>query len=384
MKILLVSGIWPPEVGGPASHGPEIGQFLRDRGHNVRAVTTVGTAGAIDPGFPLSTSRRDRPRIMRLPGGALAILAGTRRADVIYAIGMYSRSALASALMRVPLVLRLANDPAYQRARSMGVFRGTLEEFQEPQRSTVSRTLKRLRMRTLSRASRIIIPSRYLAEIVARWGLPSERISVIPNPAPPVDLSTSREALRKRLGLCSPTFVFAGRFVPTKNLPLAISALRDVPDATLVLIGDGPERDELTRAIAECGVRDRVYLKGALSRVEAVEWLRAADAAVLPSDSENFPHAAVEALAAGTPVIATSVGGVPEIVENDLNGILVSPGDARAFGAAMSSLLEDPALLERLHQGALQSGGKYRAEAVFETIERQLELTVGLSARRPS
>jgi glycosyltransferase involved in cell wall biosynthesis len=375
MKILLVSGIWPPAVGGPASHGPEFGRFLRDRGHRVEAVTTAGPEGAIDPAFPLTVSGRNRPRIVRLPAGALTILAAARRAELIYAIGIYGRSALASRAIRVPLVLKLSSDPAYERARSLGVFSGTLEEFQGPQRAPAVRALKQWRLWTVSRASRVIIPSRYLAEIVERWGIPAERIVVIPNPAPSLDGLPPRDVLRERMGLRSPTFVFAGRLVRAKNLPIAISALREVPGASLVLIGDGPERAAVERAISESGVGDRVSLKGALPRSQAIEWLRAADAAVLSSDYENFPHAAVEALAAGTPVIATSVGGVPEIVESGLNGILVPSGDAVALGAAMASLIEDRALLEGLRKGADTAVGRYASEAIFEAIAGELEQT---------
>jgi glycosyltransferase involved in cell wall biosynthesis len=375
VKILLVSGIWPPEVGGPASHGPEFGRFLRDRGHQVHAVTTAGRKGAIDPGFPLTVSGRNRPRIVRLPAGALTVLEAARRAELIYAIGIYGRSALASRAVRVPLVLKLSSDPAYERARSLGVFSGTLEEFQAPHRAPAVRALKRWRLWTVSRASRVIIPSRYLAGIVERWGIPAERIDVIPNPAPSLDGLPSRDVLRERLGLGSPTFVFAGRLVRAKNLPMAISALGQVPGASLVLIGDGPERATVERAISESGLGDRVSLKGALPRPQAIEWLRAADAAVLSSDYENFPHAAVEALAAGTPVIATSVGGVPEIVESGVNGILVPAGDAMAFGAAMASLIEDPALSESLHKGAELAAGNYAADSIFETIATELELT---------
>jgi glycosyltransferase involved in cell wall biosynthesis len=376
MRILLVSGIWPPDIGGPASHGPALGRFLVDRGHEVRAVTTAEAAGPMDPGFPLTSSRRDRPRLVRLSGAAMTVLAAARWAEVIYAIGMYGRSALASTVNRVPLVLKLVCDPAYERAHRLGVFSGTEHEFQQPQRHLAVRALKRFRLLAVSRASRLVISSRHLADIARGWGLPADRISVIPNPAAPIDRSISRDALRDRLGIRFPTFVFAGRLVRAKNLPVAISALRQVPDASLVLVGDGPERDELTRVIADCGVGDRVSIKGALPRPEAIQWLRAGDAAILTSDWESFGYVVVEALAAGTPVIATSVGGVPGIIETGVNGILVPPGDARAFGEAMLSLVEDPSLLERLREGARLAGRKYCADPIFEAIERELELAV--------
>jgi glycosyltransferase involved in cell wall biosynthesis len=383
VEILLVSGIWPPDVGGPASHGPEFGQFLVARGHKVRAVTIGEGADAVDPGFEVTRARRDRPRPLRLPAAALAVVAAAPRADVIYGIGMYTRSAMASSIVRTPLVLKLSQDPAYERALTLGAFSGTLEQFQEPHSSPVVRALKRARQWSVRRASRIIIPSRYLAEIARGWGLPEGRVSVVPNPAHPVDLSITREELRERLGLSSPTIVFAGRLVPAKNVPLAISALRDVPAASLVVIGDGPDRDALTGVIAESGLADRVRMMGALPRPETIEWLRAADAAVLPSDWENFPHAAVEALAAGTPVIATSVGGVPEIIETGVNGILISPGDAPALGRAIASVIEDPALLERLREGARNSAGRYDRDVVFEALERELTLAAPAAGAPP-
>ena len=93
---------------------------------------------------------------------------------------------------------------------------------------------------------------------------------VVPNGAPPVDRSVARDELRERLGIRFPTFVFAGRLVPQKNLPLAIAAFSGVPGGSLVVIGDGVSRDELDRAIAERGVGDRVDVKGALPRAEAL------------------------------------------------------------------------------------------------------------------
>ena len=146
-------------------------------------------------------------------------------ADVIYATGMYGRSALAATVRRIPLVIKLVTDPAYERARRLGLFSGTVEEFQQsPKRGRIG-YLMSLRRIALERAARIIVPSRYLAEIAATWGIPRERMLVIPNGAPPIDRSEPRDELRRRLGVRFPTFVFAGRLVPQKNLPLAIAAL---------------------------------------------------------------------------------------------------------------------------------------------------------------
>jgi glycosyltransferase involved in cell wall biosynthesis len=372
VKVLITSGIWPPEVGGPASHGPEVGRFLVAGGHEVEAVTAAGSAAVEPASFPVRAVPRDRPLPLRLSAAALAIVSAARGRQVIYSTGLYTRSALASKLCSVPLVMKLAADPAYERARRAG-FGGSLEDFQRPYRSPGIRYLKRQRAIALSRAVRVIVPSRYLAQFVTGWGVPVERISVIPNPAPAIDLSEPREELRRRLGVNGPTFVFAGRFVRQKNLPLAVDALRHVDGAALVLVGEGPEAGAVAEAIDRAGLSDRISIKGPVARDVSVDWMRAADAAVLPSDWENFPHAAVEALAAGTPVIATAVGGVPEIVESDVNGILVPAGDVDAFAAAMASLVRDGGLADRLRAAARQAATRFAAQRVYGSIADQVE-----------
>jgi glycosyltransferase involved in cell wall biosynthesis len=380
LRVLIVSGIWPPDIGGPAAHGPDLANFLIRRGHAVRAVTSCERGGPEPSDFPLLAVRRDRPRPVRLPAAALAIARAARGADVIYAAGMYTRSGLASRIHRLPLVLKLASDPAYERARNLRLFSGGLEEFQRVKGSPALRGLKLHRRLALGSATRLIIPSHYLADIARGWGLDEERINVIPNPAPEVDCTIDREELRRRLGLEGPTFIFAGRLVPAKNLALAISALRLVPAASLVIVGDGPARRGLLEAIASSGVEDRVVLKGALPRSAALEWLRSGDAALLSSSWENHPHAAVEAIAAGTPVIATAVGGVPEIVRDGVNGLLVEPGDVQALARAMRSLVSDPDLLARLRHGAAVEAGRFSADRAFGDIERELELAAGAQA----
>ena len=131
-----------------------------------------------------------------------------------------------------------------------------------------------------------------------------------------------REELRRRHGLDGPTLVFAGRLAPVKSLDTALEALRQVEGVSLVIAGDGPERAGLERLAEGLPVR----FLGPQPRETVLELFAAADAVLLPSSWENFPHAVVEGLAVGTPVIATAVGGVTEIVTDGVNGLLVPRG----------------------------------------------------------
>src|SRR5207247_9695322 len=171
-----------------------------------------------------------------------------------------------ASLSSVPLVVKLVGDPAYDRARRLGLFSGTIEEFQRGRGTARVRALKAARDLALRRATKIVVPSHYLERIAVGWGLPSERIEVIPNAAPRVDRSIPREELRRRFNMKGPTYVFAGRFVREKNIPLAVRALRRAPEASLVLIGEGDVTGEIESAVAEIGGSERVAVRPALSR----------------------------------------------------------------------------------------------------------------------
>jgi glycosyltransferase involved in cell wall biosynthesis len=126
-----------------------------------------------------------------------------------------------------------------------------------------------------------------------------------------------------------------------------------------------------------------VRFLGPLARDRVIDLFRAADAAILSSSWENFPHAVVEALAAGTPVIATRAGGVAEVVHDEVNGLIVSADDAEALGAAVRRFAGDTELRERLRAAAVPSVAEYAPERVFGRLEATL-LEVAGPSRRPA
>jgi glycosyltransferase involved in cell wall biosynthesis len=165
--------------------------------------------------------------------------------------------------------------------------------------------------------------------------------------------------------MTGPTLVFAGRLALPKSLEVGIEAAR-AAGVDLLVAGDGPERDRLERL-------GHARFLGPLPRAEVLELFRAGDASLLSSSWENFPHGVVESLAAGTPVVATRVGGVPEVVHDGENGLLVEPGDVAALEAAIRRLFTEPGLLERLRAAAVPSIADYSADAVYG---RLLEILV--------
>jgi glycosyltransferase involved in cell wall biosynthesis len=175
--------------------------------------------------------------------------------------------------------------------------------------------------------------------------------ATIENAVPPAPAPADRTALAAELGIAAdtPLVVTVGRLTEQKNQALAVRALAAVPDAVLLILGEGPLRDSIAAAARDAGVADRVVLGGV--RPDAREVVGAADAFVLSSTWEGLPLAVLEALAAGTPVVATAVRGVRDLVQDDESALLVPPGAADALAAALRRVLDDRELAARLADG---------------------------------
>ncbi len=374
MNVLVVSGIWPPDVGGPASHAPDVARFLHARGHRVEVVVTAPAEPAEEQ-FPVYWTRRALPVGIRHVHALALIWRRARQADVVYSTGMFGRSGIAAALARRPLVIKLTGDPAFERLRARGAVDGDVDSFQERSGGITARGLRQLRDSVLRRAAHVFTPSGYLRDLVITWGVTPDQVSVMPNPAPFGKPSATRPELRRRFALDGPTLAFAGRLTAQKSLDVMLAAVAANPGVELVVAGDGEERDALLEGIARRGLGGRVRSLGPLPRAEVLDLFAAADASVLSSSWENFPHSVVESLAVGTPVIATRVGGVAEVIEDGVNGLLVPAGDVDALAAAVSRFFADEGLRTRLRASASASVEGYSAERLLTTLERRLEET---------
>jgi glycosyltransferase involved in cell wall biosynthesis len=371
VKVLVVSGIWPPDVGGPASHAPDVVDYLRGRGHDVAVVTT---ASAPPPrrDYPVHWVSRAVPKGAIHLRTAAEIARRARDADIVYTTGMFGRSFMGSTAARTPYVVKLTADPAFERARRRNVVGGNVDEFQRLGGGPKVRALRLARDVELRRAAHVFTPSAYLGELAVSWGVRPERVSVLPNPAPAIPELAPVDELRRSFGIEGPTLAFAGRLTAQKSLRDALEALAAVDGITLLIAGEGDQRAPLERDVAELGLAERVRFLGPLPRERVVELFRAADASILTSSWENFPHTVVEALAVGTPVLATRAGGVAEVVRHEENGLLVPIGDVAGLTAAVRRFFGDEELRRRLAAAAVPSIAEYAAERVFGRLEETL------------
>jgi glycosyltransferase involved in cell wall biosynthesis len=199
-------------------------------------------------------------------------------------------------------------------------------------------------------------------------GLPTGSARVIYNGAeiPP--------ALAARDGAPEPLVGAVGRLAEEKGYPVLLQALRSLPRCRLVFVGDGVERASLEEQVAELELTDRVTFAGWVEPPWTARW--AVDVLAVPSFTEGFPLVIVEAMLAGIPVVASNVGGIPEMVVDGETGLLVPAGDAAALAAALDRLLGDPtlrgAISERSRRVAELSYTSAAMATQFEALYRQL------------
>ena len=345
------------EVGGAERHVMDLVLALRREGHAVTVACSVSGSLA----EPLEAARIPVRQIVgsivkrrvSLPYAlGLRKLLGRGSFDLVHA-HVYS-SAAASALATVgtgiPLVVTEHTEALWQGRRG-----------------------KLFSPWMYRRVARVIAVSDAIRRrLVERDGVPAGKITVIPNSVPP-----TREAHGDDLPLPAgmedgPVVGVVARLQPEKGvtgfLKAAAHVMRAFPATRFAVVGDGPLREELFGLAEDLGVRERVLFLG--FRPDAQALIGMMDVVAVPSVSEGTPLVVLEAMAAGVPVVASRVGGIPSQLQNGTEGILVPPGDPRALGDAILGLLRDPERARRMGEaGRLRAATEFSHENMVRRVE---------------
>ncbi len=356
MRLLIATGLYPPEIGGPATYT----KLFEDR------LPKLGTEVSVLP----FSSVRDRPRIIRHIAYAWKLIQMARNVDCILVQDTVSTgvpAALVARMLGKKLVVRVPGDYAWEQGTQRFGVSDSLDDFQNRTygiRVAAMRTMQRF---TVNSATRIIAPSNYLARIVKSW-LKSERpIDVIYNG---VELSVTPEPKEDQKIEDVSLIVTSGRLVPWKGMSelIDIAARRSWK---LAILGDGPEKEKLQKKINDLKAEEKVQLLGQVSYADAQIWFARAAVFVLNSRYEGLSHTLIEAMAAGAPVVATNVGGNPEVIEDGVTGLLCEVENMAALERSLALLLQDASLRERLGKAA-------RIRAHDFSIEKCVEKTASL------
>jgi len=207
---------------------------------------------------------------------------------------------------------------------------------------------------TLSRASAVIVPSGFLHGVFEKYGVAT---SIVPN-------IVSLEAFYPAEELpAAPHLLVTRNLEPIYDIETALRAFAIVAnrhrDARLTVAGSGPDREKLERLSQELGVASSVWFVGAMENTQLPALYRQASIALNSSLVDNFPISLLEALASGVPIVSTSVGGIPYLVEHEATALLVPPRAPAALAQAVLRLLEDQPLALRLRAAGLETVQRY-------------------------
>jgi glycosyltransferase involved in cell wall biosynthesis len=360
LRVLELTQRFPPALGGVEAHVDQLTTELARVGLGVEVATTDLARDRPFTRVPSSANARAFPvrrhrafELLRAPHGLGIVSPGLlldalgSRPDVIHAhaFGYFPTwvGAIRRRLDPIPLVVSPHCDAG----------KGTTGS------GRYGRAVARWTVRV---ADRVVALTALERELLTSWGIPSSSITVIPNGIHLSEFANPR--LPAERTDVPPTILFVGRLYSEQKglFPLLRAFARLPPDlgAHLRLVGeDWGAKPALTALAGKLGVSDRLWFLGALDRSALLDEYRTATVFTLPSLFEPFGIVLLEAMAAGLPIVASRVGGVPALIQDGKTGVLVPPGDVDALSGALEGLLRDRGLRSRLAKGALEQVQAY-------------------------
>lgn len=364
MKLLIATPLYPPYIGGPATYTKLLERELPSRGFSVHVVSFSGV--------------RRLPKIIRHLVYLYRLLRAGRKADALYALDPVSvglPTLITARILRKRFFLRVAGDYAWEQANERYGVMDTPDAFvlrdtnSFPFPITVLAHIERF---VAQRAEKIIVPSRYLGGVIAHWGVDARKVHVVSNGIEKMKRESEKDSMRQLLNFRGKFIISSGRLIPLKGFDALVEVFPEIrktfPDARLLIAGDGPERARLESLVVEKGIEDSVSISKPLPHDVLLRYVETADVLVANALHETFPHQVLEAMAVRTPVVATRVGGIPEIIEDGKDGILIPFGDRTALVKAILSVLGDEARSRSLVRGAEEKVSRFAPGPFIDTL----------------
>ncbi|MFO0765106.1 MAG: glycosyltransferase family 4 protein [Patescibacteria group bacterium] len=326
MRIVLATGIYPPDTGGPASYTQALSVWLKEQGHDVQVICYSGKEG--DDVIRVLRAGNVLSRYWRY---AKAVYHAAKKADIVYLQGPVSEGlpgTIGAMLAGKPTVMKIVGDYAWEQAQQQGE-KALLDEFLTKTHKGGIRLMEVIERWTAKRAKRIITPSRYLKTVVERWGVATAKIEVILNaqePLPAFSASLGSAPLSLREKGDEVVCFTAARAVPWKGVKELIEWWASMPETHhLVIAGTGPDAELWKELIDTSPAKERITYRGALTRAQMAEQYAMSDVFLLDSGYEGYPHVVAEAASLGVPCLVSDKGGNPETVEQFGDLVTVLP-----------------------------------------------------------
>ncbi len=321
-KILLVTGIYPPAIGGPATYVKMLEKELPLRGYDVH-ILTLGE-------MPHTDLVSYIPRTKGFFARSLAIKRFIERGnyDIVYAQTPFSVGfGVALSWGKAKKILKVVGDNVWEISQDVLGVRDSIDDFQKKTYSFKINVMKMIEHWSAKRFDTVITPSKYLQGIVLGWGVKKEKSVVVYNAVKRPEINESKEELRKEFGIDGKTYLTVARITPWKGIDTLIDVFSERKEH-LIVIGDGPLFDEMKEKAKGF---DNITLLGRLPKDSVYRYMKACDGFLLNSSYEGLPHVVIEALYLDCPVAASKAGGTPEIVIPGKTGTLFTYNNKKSI-----------------------------------------------------
>jgi glycosyltransferase involved in cell wall biosynthesis len=379
MKLLIATGLYPPDIGGPATMIEALAEALQERGFEIRIVTYADCLEAMTEedknGIIIYRISRKLSRLLRHIFYFFKMWKlAAKWADIVYVTDTYSVgyfTYLIKKLLQKKYIVRFAGDSAWETSVANGWITDSIIDFQNKKYCGKIEDLKRRRKTVLINADRVIVVSHFLADIARKVGVLPERIRIIYNSIDFLETGENVEKtrqIRQSYGGDKKLIITACRLTLWKGVAKIIEILPQlkeaVGDVNFLVLGDGPEMENLKKMAVGRGLGEAVHFLGKIDHGEILDYFRAADLFILNSNYEGLSHTLLEVMRAGAPIVTTKVGGNPEVIENEKDGLLIGYNNEAELLEAATRILTDSKLAERLVENARQKLKDFNWETV--------------------
>lgn len=311
-KILLVTGIYPPDVGGPATYVRALEKEFIRKGHSV-SILSFGESLSDENHIFIS---RKKAFFLRYIEVFLSVLKKNKEFDVVFAFDLVSVGlpcALAKLLKpKSKLFLRLGGDFLWERAYNNGRTKKPLLEYYKEEMDPKEKVIISLHKFVFSQCDKVFFSTNWQADLYKKFfNIPKEKFLVINNAFPDIKYTDGSTKVASKI-------VFYGRFIKLKNISFVLELAKNHKEYKYYIIGDGPEKDNIRNMIEVEGLGENVFIKESMIHSELLNFLSDAWLIILPSISEVSPNTVLEAIKLGKPILLTQECGFYEKYKESL------------------------------------------------------------------
>jgi glycosyltransferase involved in cell wall biosynthesis len=375
MKLLICTGIYPPDIGGPATYTKLIQEELTARGHEV-SVLTYGES-ITNEKLRITNISRSLPMPLRYIKYFLSVLKLGRKAEVMYVQDSVSAglpATLANLFLRKKMILKVVGDYAWEQASQIKNLPmpklDSFYPFEKKKYPCKIKAFQKIQTWVAKLADKIITPSFYLKKILTEgWGMPEEKIKVIYN-----SFSIQNAECKISDTESRPLRILSvGRLVPWKGFDALIDIAKDISGAELEIVGNGPDEEKLQRQAGDAGLQAKIVFAGSLPHDEVIKKMRSADLFILNSSYEGLSHVILEAMACGLPIAVSRAGGNTELAgENEERGYLFDYNNKEQIKNKIEHIANNRNEAAAKAQKARDFVADFAKDKMIEKLEKEL------------